>query len=584
MPTSVQEVEALVAAGKWVEAATGCAELCRRRPGNARVWHMAASVERRLGHVQRALACYRRALELEPQSSVLLLEYGMALQAAGEPGEALSVLQQVLLCEPDSARAHHVLGGLLFQQGRLDEAKCSFEKALHFDHDMIEALLGLCGIWNALERHDEVIACLQRAISLRPRSHELHFNLGLLLESLGRLEESQQECRRTLALCPDHLPAIALQAGILRRQGRYPEALRLLDTVVGKGVTHPRIIDAYVKLCHRVERCEHALVLAQTVLMDPHVPEQDLMCLHFSTGHLLDRLGRYDEAFAHFQQANRLRRAGQDVIGLQRQVDEIMHVHASDPALMLRDRQSTAPKLIFIVGMPRSGTTLVEQILASHPDVYGAGELQTMPSLAQSIARLTGASGNYPQCMPELNPGRIDILRRTYLSGLPHAALGAPVVTDKQPGNFLTLGLIRALFPNAAIIHCTRDPRDTCLSCYFHNFQGLPYTYDLASLGQTWRIYRRLMQHWKDIQIPMLELPYEALVDDVEGWSRRLLEYCGLPWNDACLRFHENDRIVSTVSHDQVTRPIYTSSVGRWRHYERHLGPLLIALQEVGRA
>jgi tetratricopeptide (TPR) repeat protein len=575
----IQELEALARAGRWSEAGARCTELCRRTPGDPRLWFMAARVERQRGQMHQALSHYRKAAELAPQSGAVLLEYGVALQAAGEMRQAISLLEPLTQREPGNWLAHQALGGAYCQASLFKEARQCFEQALQLNPEAVDALLGLCTVWDALQRPDQVAACLRKAIALRPQAAALHFNLALALENMGQLDEAYQACNQTLALSPGDNPAIALQADICRRQGRYEAGLALLDPLLQRGVKHPRIVDAFVNLCHKADRCEEALNLANEVCSTPGLSEQERACLLFSTGHTLDRLGRYAEAFEHFRIANDTRKAGNDVSALRQLVDDIIAVHTTDPASQWTGRAHGTRRLIFIVGMPRSGTTLVEQVLASHPDVYGAGELTVMPEVQHAFASLTGTGTDYPRGFAELNAARVESLRQAYLSRLPEAARWSEAITDKQPGNFLAVGLIRALFPEAAIIHCTRDARDTCLSCYFNNFTGLPYTYDLTALGRTWRQYARLMQHWQALSIPMLDLRYESLVDDTERVSRSLLEYCGLTWDDACLEFHHNKRVVTTVSHDQVTQPIYSSSIGRWKHYEEHLEPLLDALE-----
>jgi len=581
MASPVQDIEALTKAGNWTEASALSSKLCSKLPNDARLWRLAADIELRLGHIQQALSNYRRATELDPESTGTVVEYGRALQVAGNPEQAISLLQGLVERAPDNAYAHQMLGELFFRQGHFNNAKQRFEEAHKLKPDMLQALLGLSNVWNALERHDEVITYLKKAISIEPRAYELHYNLGLALKMLNRFEEAYLACCDTLGLKPDYVPAVALQASIRERQGRYKEAMDLLDPLIRRGESHLRVVDAFVSLCHRVGRCEEAIALSRKVCSSGNDAgtSQDLMCLYFSTGRALDRIGRYDEAFANFRNANQLRNANSDVTYLQRTIDTIISVQQTDPVSQQTRHYVSEPKLIFIVGMPRSGTTLVEQILASHPDVYGAGELNTMPDIANSIAALTGASTNYPHCMNELDEDRLVILRKAYLSRLPDACRGAAVVTDKQPGNFLLLGLIRALFPNAAVVHCTRNPLDTCLSCYFNNFIGLPYTYDLTALGKAWREYKRLMLHWETLSIPMFQLSYESLVDDVESMSRKLIDYCGLGWKESCLKFHEHDRVVSTASYDQVSLPIYRGSVDRWRNYETHIEALITALK-----
>ena len=532
--------------------------------------------------LEQALSCYRRAAELDPDSGKILIEYARTLQLAGDVRQAIFVYARLIKCAPDTLPAYVELGGLLFSQGRFDEARDYYEQALRLKPDTINALLGLVGVWNALDRPDDAVACFTKAIALLPHSYQLHCDLGLMLESMGQIDEAGHACQQALALKQDYVPAMALQASIYRQQGRYLEAFDLIDSQIRQGARDSCLIQEYLNLCHKVDRCDEAVNLSMEVSAKGGISDQDLMCLYFSTGHALDRLGRYDEAFKQFTKANGLRGASMDIAGLQKVVDDMIIVIDSDPALLRQEYESREPKLIFIIGMPRSGTTLAEQILSSHPDVYGAGEITALRDVCHSVSSLVAVTADYPRCIRELDESGIEILRHAYLSRLPAAGRGAPVVIDKQLGNFLYIGLIRLLFPDAPIISCTRDPLDTCLSCYFNNFRTLPFTYDLVALGQTWRAYRKLMDHWHTLSIPMMEFRYETLVEDVEEMSRKLLAYCGLDWDESCLRFHENARIVATVSKDQVNQPIYRKSVGRWKNYEAHLEDLKRALQYPG--
>jgi hypothetical protein len=238
------------------------------------------------------------------------------------------------------------------------------------------------------------------------------------------------------------------------------------------------------------------------------------------------------------------------------------------------DESSDLP--VFVIGMPRSGTTLVEQILASHPDIHGAGELGTMGRLAAAIK-----PPGFPAAVCGLDAADRAAIGRRYLDRVRPLAAGRSRVVDKMPGNFVFAGLIRLALPRARIIHCRRDPVDTCLSCYQRLFLGEQgFTYDLGELGRFYRSYLRLMAHWRQMMPPdrFIEVDYEEVVDDVEGQARRLIDFCGLEWNESCLEFHRNERQVRTASVNQVRQPIYRGSVGRWRRHEAHLGPLLAAL------
>ena len=222
------------------------------------------------------------------------------------------------------------------------------------------------------------------------------------------------------------------------------------------------------------------------------------------------------------------------------------------------------------------------EILSCHPSVHGGGELLELPGIVSSLPAETGSNKDFPACVSQLTQSVVDRMAEGYLERLTKLAPGALRITDKLPHNFQHVGLIRLLFPNARILHCARNPLDTCLSCYFADFQGQhPYMYDLTSLGLHYHEYRRLMQHWRDaLGIPMLEVRYEDLVENQEEISRSMIEYCGLEWDDRCLDFHKSDRRALTASYDQVRQPVYTRSVERWRNYEKYLQPLQDALGE----
>jgi hypothetical protein len=234
--------------------------------------------------------------------------------------------------------------------------------------------------------------------------------------------------------------------------------------------------------------------------------------------------------------------------------------------------------------MPRSGTSLAEQILASHPDVFGAGELPVVNRMVDQLATVLDTSIPYPECLKYLDNHTLEQLASEYLEEAQLKSNDEQFITDKMPSNFMHLGFISLMFPNARIIHCTRDPLDTCLSCYFQNFTGEhPYAYSLTSLGKFYRMYEKLMEHWsKVIPNPIFELSYEKVVVNPEQEIRSMVDFCGLEWDDKCLDFHQTKRTVATASHSQVRQKIYTSSVGKWRSYEKHLDELCSALEQTG--
>jgi hypothetical protein len=258
------------------------------------------------------------------------------------------------------------------------------------------------------------------------------------------------------------------------------------------------------------------------------------------------------------------------------EMDALMNIYSPEFMARMPRASIRSERPVFIVGMVRSGTSLVEQILASHPAVYGAGELPDIIQTVLSLHTVLGTEQHYPQCLSKLTQEKTDWLAQQYLGHLASLSPDAARVIDKMPGNFMHLGFIELLFPGARIIHCMRDPLDTCLSAYFQDFSRThQYSYDLSNLGAFYREYLRVMQHWREVlKLPMLEVRYEELVANQEAVTRRMVEFCGLEWDERCMQFHKAKRYVATASYDQVRQPLYNKSAGRWKHYERFLEPL----------
>jgi hypothetical protein len=296
---------------------------------------------------------------------------------------------------------------------------------------------------------------------------------------------------------------------------------------------------------------------------------------------MLERLGRYDEAFDHATQANAPFAGDYNPAAMESMVAGC--IADFTPATLGKVRRPARREQtpVFIVGMPRSGSTLVEQVLASHPQVFGGGELPWVYRLWQRLISQTGMfHASLHELLAAMSPADADAVAAEYLGPLRALQPHAKRIVDKNLSNFLQMAIIWALFPGSRVIRCRRNPLDTCVSCYMTDFdQVLPFTCSLPALGHFHRQFDRLMSHWtRVLDLPILEVEYEAMVGDLEGHARRLVHFLDLPWDDRCLQFHRNRRHVQTASRSQVRRPLYTSSVGRWRRYERRLGPLREAL------
>jgi tetratricopeptide (TPR) repeat protein len=317
--------------------------------------------------------------------------------------------------------------------------------------------------------------------------------------------------------------------------------------------------------------------MEQALETSPAPTTNERRSLHFALGKLYDSKKQYRKAFEHYRSGNELKHARYDPVEHVRKIDTIISTYSADMMAAMPRSGIRSERMVFVVGMPRSGTSLVEQVLSSHPDVFGAGEL----TYINQQTRTLDASAGYPQCVPKLTQQALTENARNYLERISELSPDALRVIDKMPGNFAYLGYIELLFPGARIIHCKRDPLDTCLSNYFQNFSSLLYyAYNLTNLGAFYKNYTRLMEHWqKAITLPMIEVQYEDMIADQEGGSRRIVEFCGLEWDEQCMNFHKADRYVATASYDQVRRPMYKSSVARWKNYEKYIGPLIDALK-----
>lgn len=423
-------------------------------------------------------------------------------------------------------------------------------------------------------------ATIEKALKGRPADPELLADTARTWLHQGRFPEAIRAVERVLRIAPNNTSYIGLKAHILGLSGDAQAAWETMRPMVEAGMSNSGLATSLGQIAARVGQTGRAITMIRGCLSDPALSPVLRTELSFRLGDLLDSQGDWDAAFAAYAEGNRLRRAAFrfDVGTTIGETDELIARWSPGHDLPVSSIKSDRP--IFIVGMPRSGTSLVEQILGSHPGVFPAGELLDIQNLAQAWQGPPRVDVPIFRRIEQLTAARLDSAARAYLQRLRRLDGGAARVTDKMPVNFLHLGLISLMFPEARIVHCTRDPVDTCLSCYFQNFSGsIPFAYDLRELGQFYLAYRRLMAHWQQVlRVPMRDVPYEGLVRDQEAMSRNLVNFAGLAWDDRCLRFHESKRIVLTSSNAQVRKPMYSSSIGRWKAYEKHLGPLLEAL------
>ncbi|MHC4769614.1 MAG: tetratricopeptide repeat-containing sulfotransferase family protein [Planctomycetota bacterium] len=435
----------------------------------------------------------------------------------------------------------------------------------------------------ALKRrdYDEASKHYARCVAIKPAEAHFHFLAGRVAALQGRHAEAVRKLDRALQIRPDYEPAIEWKAKVLEWDGDYGQARALLEPFVAAGGESVEMAEIQARVDAHDGRFREAAGIAERHLARADLSADTRHRLGHVAGNACEKAGDYDKAFALHADANRAVAIPFDHDDYARSVERLIDVFGVEFVGRISRHGSRSPLPVFIAGMPRSGTTLVEQIIDAHPQACGAGELQDLETIAAGLQLELDCLEPYPACAAELAADDVARLAKRYLDSLRRTARTAKRVVNKSLENYRNLGLIAVLFPAAPIIHCVRDPRDTCVSCFMSSILPGPHPYisDLRDLGFAYGQYERLMEHWKQVvKQPILEVGYEALVDNLEAESRRIIEFVGLGWDDACLRFHASGRIVRTASYEQVRQPIYRSSIGRYKRFERHLGPLLEAL------
>ncbi|MEK9751918.1 MAG: sulfotransferase [Rhodospirillaceae bacterium] len=520
--------------GRRSEALEACDEALRIRADYVDALVNKGSLLVKTGELVSAIETLAEAAQLAPENPLARVNLAAALRGVGEAELACEQSLEAVRIKPDYPEAHGALGDSLAATGHFEQALDAYDKALELRPGFMAVRLNKAAALFKLGRLDAAMAAYRAIIDDFPGSADAHNGLGVVELAAGRLDAAIKSFRTAVEIDP--------------RQGA---AWAALASAPGYELT--------------VADRKAIAALSE----DSGLPAAARIAGQFALAETLDRKGDFDAAFERFHAGNEMRKmilAGRDQIfdidALREAVDDIIAAFPADPAGQGGISDDARP--VFVVGMPRSGTTLVEQILASHPDVFGAGE-------AISIAGLD------PQVEPAENVARA-------LERLGAGSTDAKRIVDKTPFQFFHLGLIRRLFPKAAIVHCRRDPLDTGLSCYMQNFtEAYPWSCDLGHIGGYIDTYLRLMAHWRNVLGgAMVEIDYELLVSEPEPHIRRLLEAVGLDWNPACLEFHRTDRVVYSASNWQVRQPLYRSAVGRVAHYDAHLAPLREALGRHG--
>ena len=533
---------------------------------------------REIGRLEDAVGCYQKSLRISPDLPMSHNNLGVVLKDLDRTDEAIAHLERAIEIAPDYADAHTNLGNALEKLGRPEEAVAHHNRAIAINPDYAQAHSNLGNVLKELDRLDEAVGHYRQAIRVQPGLAMAHYNLGIALDDLGQPDEAAGSYEKALAIDPDYAEAHHNLGNVLDKLGQRDDAIAHYERAL---TIKPDYAEAQRNLSRLQPQQDRASEIAR-LLRDASLSRTNAIHCHFALGNILHHGKAFDKAFEHYSQGNRLKREGirYDSGNFSAYVDRLIATYSKRYFKDIATGGSDSELPVFILGMPRSGTSLVEQIVSSHAQVFGAGELTAFGRYEKTLAERRNGSEPYPESMPRLPQTVANEFASQYLDELRKHSRVAQRISDKMPDNFMRIGLIKTLFPKARIIHCRRNALDTCTSNFLNYFAtGNEYSFDLGELGQYYRDYDRLMAHWDELfSTDMLTVRYEELVLNQEEISRRLIEYLGLEWDERCLHFHENERPVHNFSSMDVRQPIYERSIDRWKVYEKQLARLIEVL------
>ena len=612
--------EILRQAGQKKEASKTLETAIGLDPKNSQALNNLGIIRFEEGKFEQAVDCYRRAIAVRPAMAEAHNNLGNALRMAGDVDGAMQAYQDALVNREIYAEAYNNLGTLLQQDKRLEEAEHALKKAVAQNPRYVEAHNNLALLYAAQKKEVDALRILGDALKFAPNNPQTLLITARIQNRRSNYPAAEQASRAALKVDPNNVEALVLLGQVLHETDRYDEALELLAQAVRLAPENPEALNFYGVALKSVGRLddarEHILKslkindsmygayanLNDLVDFSKDVGEElfnrmdaifdaasnqeaeQFLPLHFAYAKALEDRGEHARALDHYIVGGRMKRAQleykeDDTFGF---FDAIKAVFPKEVFTKRKFAGIPDERPVFIIGMPRSGSTLVEQIISSHPDVYGAGEVKYLSRALGQLRDRFPSLQKYPQMMEKIAPAQLDIVGKNYLSALSRDAGDAKRITDKLLTNYFFVGLIHLLYPKAKFIHTARDPVDTCLSGFTKLFKDdMPHSYDLGELGRYYRKYQDLMKHWEKV-LPkgvMTTVVYEDVVANTEKEARALIEFLGLEWNEKCLEFHKSDRPVKTASVAQVRKPIYKTAVKRWKKYGAGLKPLADAIE-----
>lgn len=608
---------AALAMGNYKEARQILEEVTRSHPDFAVAHDVSGDLLFAEGYAGTAIKAYEQALRLDPTRSEVLTKIAKARQLiaeAQEPGavagkkssggrqlafadeihsaEQLSkdgdakraedIYRRILKRDPDHVEAARMLAKIAVDKNYFDHAEIFLRHAVSIAPDYTRLWVDLANVLKELHKFDETLECAAKVLELEPDMAESHVVHAIALGSNGLFDEAIKAYDRALEISPDKPAVLCSLAHHLKTVGEQEQAIASYRKCISIKPDHAQ---AYWSLANlKTFTFEDSEIEAmQQMLESDDLPDESRVDFHNALGLDREARGLFDEAFGHIEQCNRLRRKAEDYDPVETELRTDKNIEVFDADFLAgNDNSGNAdPSPIFVVGLPRSGSTLIEQILASHSLVDGTHELFDLAFVARRIRARRKTKTRYPETLLDLSAENWHEIGTDYIESTMRYRAGAPFFIDKNPNNFTFIGLIRLALPNAKIIDARRHPLDSCFGSYKQLFaSGQQFTYDLTEVGEYYLQYRRLVDHFQQLMPGfVLDVHYEQVVADLETQVRRILEFCNLPFEPECLRFHETERAVKTASSEQVRRPIYASSVNLWRNYEHHLGELIDVLR-----
>ncbi len=579
--TALMQATQCINVGKYAEAEAISSKILQAEPNNAAALHTLGLSHYMVRRYDKAIEHITRAIQFDDSNPQYFCNLAESYRRSRQTDKAIEMFEKSLALKPEYLTAHLGMANVLRDMNRRPEAIARYRLALALDPTYAKAYNYLGSMYLEQDRKEDAIAMLRKAVALEPNYIEARLTLGNALDADGQLDEAKQVYQDIIEIAPNKPAAHNNLANLLKSQGYMDEAVVHYEKALA---ANPNNVQAYYNLSRaRPAKADDAeIARMEDMLKDPDIPESDLVNVHFTLGKIYDDLGRHDEAFSHYKAGNdKDKRAAPFDAKIQGVLIDRLRKTFTKRLFSRRQGfgcESDAP--VFIVGMPRSGTTLTEQVLASHSQIFGAGELDQANRLINAITAEISGTTPYPECAGELDAVTACRLGDSYVSYVKRLSGNSPYITDKMPGNFMHLGFIALLLPNARIIHCRRQPMDSCLSNYFQHFAApMPFANNLESLGHYYQAYEKIMAHWHEVlPLPILDVQYEEMIADHEGMCKRIVDFCGVDWEKACMQSHKTLRTVKTASTWQVRQPLYNTSVERWRLFDKHLKPLKKAL------